>query len=81
MSTNQKKPTRFGTYTEVDVDIPTKELEDAGWVWAGEPDLNAPTAEDYLEAVARWHNVTHPGAFSFCDHSPCAELREVSRTV
>lgn len=69
-----KKPRRFTTYTEVEVDIPTHGLEKAGWVWGGEPNPEAPEIKDYLNVVEQWHNETHDGVYRFCAESPCREI-------
>lgn len=75
MGKKPEDPSRYTTWAEVEVDIPTSELLAAGWIYVGEDPR--PTPATVMDVIERWHNDTHPGAFRFCDHSPCVELRAI----
>lgn len=74
---NAKRPPTFRTEAEawVEVDIEPSELEEAGWVYVGKKGKDAPTSEQVIDIVQKWHDREHPGPWRWCDHALCDELR------
>jgi hypothetical protein len=73
-----KRPPTFRTEVETwaEVDIEPSELEAAGWVYVGKKDgKDAPTSEQVIDTVIRWHDDNHADPWRWCQHDLCGQLR------
>lgn len=69
------------------ITVPDSVIREGGWIREGEEEhycheqhcdddtCECILAADAIAVVSEWHNRSHSYAFSFCDESPCRELR------
>ena len=73
-ATATRPPRSFSTTVDidfVDVEISAKELEEAGWVFAG---TSLPTTERLAQLIRVKHDAEHAGPMRFCTDDLCREV-------